>query len=197
MTSEDHMSSNSAVRSIQSPEGLNQLLKKIADGDRTAFAELYGDTSRKLFGILLRLLKRRDLAEEQLQETYVKVWQRAASFDPTKASAIAWMATIARNGALDELRKRPITAETGDEALASLVDQSSGPSARVDQSQTMQRLDRCLQGIGDPQATMIRQAYLDGASRQALAVQFEQPLGTIKTWLRRGLDQLKGCLGEP
>ncbi len=192
-----HTMPYSSTPSAQTPEGLNGLLKAVASSDRSAFAELYRDTSRKIFGILLRLLKRQELAEEILQETYVKIWQGAASFDPTKASAISWMATIARNRALDELRKHSITTEADDETLATLVDHGPGPGVQMEQSEAVQRLERCLQGMGDPHATLIRHAYLDGASREALAAQFEQPVGTVKTWLRRGLNQLKECLGEP
>ena len=97
---------------------INDLLILVARRDRAAFADVYRLTSSKLYGIVLRILHRRDLADEVLQEVYVKIWERAADFDPKKASPITWMATIARNRALDELRrKRPVSIEDHPEAL--------------------------------------------------------------------------------
>jgi RNA polymerase sigma-70 factor (ECF subfamily) len=94
------------------PDQLNDLIRRVAAADRVAFSGLYSATSAKLYGIVLRIVKRRDLADEVLQETYIRIWNNARSFDPTRAAAITWMATIARNRAVDEVRKvRPVALD--------------------------------------------------------------------------------------
>lgn len=187
-------SRQSSSEDAPSPEHLTAWLARVADGDRVAFNALYAATARKLFGILLRLLQQENRAEEQLQETYIKIWQQAATFNPAKASAITWMASIARHGALDSLRKR--TLNIIDAELEVMATAELGPSARLSHSQRAQQLQACLEGLEPSHARMIERAYLEGASRKQLAADFEQPVNTVKTWLHRGLSQLKSCLGD-
>ena len=196
MTTEHRPMAEPLEHSGQTPEGLSQLLGLVAKGDRNAFSQLYSDTSRKLFGVLLHLLRRQDWAEDHLHDTYVKIWQRAASFQPQTASAMTWMISIARNSALDEIRRRRLYESHDEDAVAGSVDPESNPRLEVERTQQWQRLDGCLQSLGDPQAAMIKQAYLDGTSRKQLASQFQRPENTVKTWLHRGLSQLKDCMGE-
>ena len=152
--------------------------------------------SAKLFGIILRILKRRDIADEVLQEVFVKVWDRAADFDPKIASPITWMATIARNRALDELRrKRPDSIEDYPE----LLDVASGEESALStvmRGEDGKRLADCLSRLEDAKRQMVVLAYCEGLSRDELAEKYGQPANTIKTWLRRSLAQLKGCLGS-
>jgi RNA polymerase sigma-70 factor (ECF subfamily) len=176
-------------------QSLAKVMAQVAQGNREAFAELYQATCRKLFGIVVRILKRRELAEEVLQEIYLKIWDKAADFDTDRASPISWMATIARNRALDEVRKRQLSLVDDADAMEEAVDESSSPSGKIEQSQAQQQIDRCLETLGEPRSSMIRLAYLDCFSRQQLAERFTQPVGTIKTWLHRSLKQLKDCLG--
>lgn len=176
-------------------EKLVTLLERVSMGDRQAFAALYHATSRKLYGIVLRILGRESVAEEILQEVYLKIWGSAASFDPSVASPITWMAAIARNRALDEVRKRQPSMDDDDSTLASIDDDSLTPSDSTEMTQELERLHRCLQNLVKPRDEMILLAYLYGYSRDTLASKYQQPVGTIKTWLHRSLKQLKDCLG--
>ncbi|MEQ1669361.1 MAG: sigma-70 family RNA polymerase sigma factor [Hyphomicrobium sp.] len=175
---------------------LSNLLGRVALKDRAAFADVYRATSSKLYGITLRILRRPDLADEVLQEVYVKVWDRAADFDPKIASPITWLATIARNRALDEVRKkRPESIEDYPE----LLDVESGEEtalAAVMRGEDGKRLADCLSRLEDGKRQMVVLAYCEGLSRDELAEKYGQPANTIKTWLRRSLAQLKGCLGS-
>ncbi|MGI9511714.1 MAG: sigma-70 family RNA polymerase sigma factor [Anderseniella sp.] len=181
---------------LASPSDLVDILRRVADGDRRAFAELYRATSLKLFGIIFRILKRQEPAEEVLQEVYCKIWENVGSFDPTRASPITWMATIARNRALDEVRKREPNLVANAADVYDVVDPGKMPSEQVEMSEELHRLEACLEGLEEDRRAAIKLAYLDGFSRKELAEQFDQPVGTIKTWLYRGLKQLKDCLGS-
>lgn len=175
---------------------LSDLLSRVAKREKSAFASLYQATSSKLYGIVLRILKRREIADEVLQEVYVKIWERAADFDPAYGSPISWMATIARNRALDEVRRRtPVVSDLSDEALQ-LPDTAILASEAVERSEDYLRLERCLQALEMEKQTIVRLAYLDGWSREELSQKFAAPVPTIKTWLHRSLKQLKDCLGS-
>ena len=173
---------------------LAQLLERAGNGDREAFAEVYAATAVKLFGIVSRILRRRELAEEVLQEVYLRIWERASDFESSRASPITWMAAIARNRALDELRRRELNYVPAGEEVLEFPDSSKLASEQVELSEELQRLEQCLSELEPERRDAIRLAYLDGLSRKELAARFNLPLGTIKTWLHRGLKQLKDCL---
>ena len=181
-----------------STRDLEQLLARAADGDMDAFGQLYHATSAKLFGIVLRILKNRAQSEDILQEIYVRVWERAGDFEPGRASIITWMATIARNRAIDALRRdkrHEVVVDDFDiDQLADHDDLSVADD--VERNDALRQLEICLGGLDDERRTMVRLAYLDGFSRAELAERFAQPVGTIKTWLHRSLKQLKECLGS-
>lgn len=176
-------------------QDIAQLLDRVARKDRVAFSALYQATSAKLFGIVLRILQRRDLADEVLQEVYVKIWDKAADFDARLASPVTWLAAIARNRALDEVRrKRPLSIEDHPE----LLDVASGEEsalAKVMRGEDGRRLAECLTQLDPIRRDMVVLAYCEGLSRDELASKYGQPVNTIKTWLRRSLAALKGCLG--
>lgn len=177
---------------------LSILLSRVAARDGEAFAQLYRATHLKLFGIVLRILRRHDLAEDILQEIYVRIWDRASSFDPGRGSPIAWLAAIARNRALDELRRarKSPDGENGDDGDVELVpDPEKSPAEKVEVDEELLRLEECLGKLEEEQRDAVRLAYLDGLSRKELADRFGRPLGTVKSWLRRSLKQLKDCLG--
>ena len=181
---------------LMTADGLALLLQRVAAGDRTAFAALYSATSAKLYGIVLRILKRRDVADEILQDVYVKFWERAGDYQPGRASPVTWMATIARNRALDELRK---TAPVSLEDMPAGFDPAGNEPDALDllaSSQDGQHLRDCLQGLEAEKREAVTLAYLDGMSRQDLSQRFGKPVATIKTWLHRSLAQLKDCLGS-
>ena len=175
-------------------ESLANLLLKVAQEDRLAFSELYEATHRKLFGIVYRILKNQAASEEVLQEVYLKVWEKAASFDASVASPITWMATIARNRTIDEVRKNTLPDSDVDVDFDLIADDSMAPDDSFTKSRDLLKLEACLAELESPRAEMIKAAYLDGFSRQELAERFEQPLGTIKTWLHRSIKQLQGCM---
>lgn len=175
---------------------LADLLARVARQDPPAFARLYNMTSAKLYGIVLRICRRPDVAQELLQEVYIRIWQRAADFDPARASPITWMATIARNRALDEVRvKRPASVEDEPSALE-VADPGRLPSEWAELADDARRLEDCLGGLEADRSDMIRLAYVAGLSREELAQRYARPVATIKTWLHRGLKQLKDCLGS-
>ncbi len=149
----------------------------------------------KLFGVVLRILRREDLAEEVLQEIYVSIWENAAKFDANRASPISWMATIARNRAIDTIRRRQPDIVEDDHLMNNVIDETAKPAQLLEMSDDLRRLEHCLDGLDEVRSEMVRLAYLEGYSRQELAARFDQPVGTIKTWLRRSLMQLRDCLG--
>lgn len=176
----------------QSLELVN-LLDAVARGDRWALSEVYARTSAKLYGICLRLLGSEADAQDALQEAYVTVWQKAARFDASKASPITWLSVLARNKAIDRLRQRPIGGEELDEA-ASIPDAGLSALELVEQAQEADRLSRCLDELEERSRTMIHAAFLEGATYSELAERESVPLGTMKSWIRRGLIRLRGCL---
>ncbi len=175
---------------------LDQLLASVASGDEAAFAELYQATSSKLLGVALRILKSRELAEEVLQEAFFKVWERAGDYNPAIAAPVTWMAAIVRNRALDEARRRVIRPTADESELENLESEDEHPIAALERAEDVERLMRCLDGLEPDKQQMVRLAYLDGMSREALAKRFDRPEGTIKTWLHRSLAQLRGCLEQ-
>ena len=179
-----------------SPQGLVLLLQRVAGQDRAAFAALYSATSAKLYGIVLRILRRRDLADEILQDVYVKVWERAGDFDAGRASPVTWMAAIARNRALDEVRRKAPVSLEDMPAGFDVASEAAHPLDLMARSEDGRRLADCLGGLEPDKREIVMLAYLDGCSREELGRRFSAPVATIKTWLHRSLAQLKDCLGS-
>lgn len=174
---------------------LRQLLTQVAQGDRTAFGRLYDIVSGRLFGIIGRILPRRELAEDALQETFMRIWQKARSYDQTIASPMAWMATIARNQAIDlKRRSAERLAAAATEVDETLADDSPDPESLAGQAGELRRLSECLQGLPDERQQLVLLAYRQGFTREELAERFHRPVTTIKTLLRRSLIALKECL---
>ena len=172
---------------------LADLMARVAAKDRAAFAELYRATSPKLYGVVARILVHGE-ASEALQEAFVKIWERAADYDATKGSPLAWMATIARNRALDEARKRrPVSLEDMPDGFEPAAE-TQDPLASRSRSESYAALIRCLEKLEPDKREMVLAAYYRGASREALAERYKTPVGTVKTWLRRSLAQLRDCL---
>ncbi len=175
---------------------LSGLLGRVAAGDEAAFAALYRATSGRLNGVVARILPARDAAAEALQDAYVRIWTKAADFDPARGSALAWMAAIARNRALDEVRRvRPVSLEDMGEGFEPAADTVDPLSAR-EKSEGLQALIACLEGLDEEKRAILMLAYYRGASCEALAKRFGRPVPTIKTWLHRSLAQLRMCLGS-
>jgi RNA polymerase sigma factor (sigma-70 family) len=170
-------------------------LARVAAGDRAALRLVYQDTSAKLFGVCLRILNDRSEAEDVLQDVYVTVWRKAAAFDPGRASPITWLVAIARNRAIDRLRSSAMSRRMEPiESADAVSDPSPAALERVELAQQHQRLAGCLEELEARQAAAIRTAFLDGATYEELAARMSVPLGTMKSWIRRGLLKLRACL---
>ncbi len=171
------------------------LLAAVANGDAAAFERLYGATRAKLYGVLLRILGKPELADEVMQEAYVKVWKMAAKFDPTIASPITWMVAIARNRAIDIVRKKgEVSIEEEPDALNVAAD-TPPPLARREMTEELKRLLACLGKLDPEKQRIVLLAYYSGWSRDQLARKLDIPVNTIKTWLRRSLLEIRGCMG--
>lgn len=174
---------------------LSQLLSRVAQADRAAFARLYDLVSGRLFGVIGRILPRSELAEDALQETFVRIWQRAQTYDASIASPMAWMATIARNQAID-LRRRAaekLSAASG-ELDETMADASPDPERLAEQAGELRQLQDCMGRLPEERQQMVLLAYRQGFSREELAERFKRPVTTVKTLLRRSLIALKECL---
>jgi RNA polymerase sigma-70 factor (ECF subfamily) len=170
-------------------------INRIAAGDKAALRLVYAETSAKLFGVCLRILGERSEAEDVLQEVYLTVWRKAASFDESVASPNTWLVAIARNRAIDRLRASGASrAALPIEAAADVADESMSAVERLEIDEDRARLRECLRELEQRQAAAIRAAFLDGFTYDELAAKASVPLGTMKSWIRRGLMKLRACL---
>jgi RNA polymerase sigma-70 factor, ECF subfamily len=177
-------------------DDLSNLLSRIAMRDAAAFAALYKQTNAKLYGVVARILTRGDAAADALQEVYVRIWEKAGEFDSLKGSPLAWMATIARNRALDEVRRvRPVSLEDQPEGFEPAAEEID-PLAARERSEGLTALVDCLKALDEEKRAIVLLAYYRGSSREALAKRFGRPVPTIKTWLHRSLAQLRDCLAS-
>lgn len=173
-------------------EALNALLQACGKGDRLAFEVMYHATSARLFGICLHYSGNRAEAEEVLQEVYIMTWLKASRFDPQLASAMTWLATMARNKAID--RRRARRPHDPLETITELSTQDSIADS-LEREQEGSQLDRCLETLEEAQQRYIRVAFFEGYSYAELAERHGIALGTMKSWIRRGLLRLRLCLG--
>ena len=173
---------------------LADLLERTAARDRSAFSALYRASSAKLYGVILRILTRRSLADEVLQDVYARIWERAGDFDPTKGSPIAWMAAVARNRALDEIRRAKAVPVSELPDGFDVAAETESPLEAMEQSDRLRALLGCLDRLDSEKREVVLLAYYRGCSREVLAQRFGRPVPTIKTWLHRSLAQLRLCL---
>ena len=177
-----------------SPESLALALSQVARGDRSALERVYRATSPKLLGVCLRILHDRSESEDVLQEVYITVWNRAGAFDPSRGGAIAWLCAVARNRAIDRLRaRRPMESTVSADTLE-LPDMTPSALSGLVASEEEMRLYACLDGLEGPARQAIRTAFLQGVTYEALSQRLDTPLGTVKSWVRRGLMKLRACL---
>jgi RNA polymerase sigma-70 factor (ECF subfamily) len=169
-------------------------MARVARGDRDALQLIYRDTSAKLFGVCLRILRDQGEAEDVLQDVYMTVWRRAETFDPDRASPITWLVAIARNRSIDRLRSGANARRTGPIDAFEVSDSAPGALAVLESGQEHRRLMDCLNELEPRHAAAIRSAFLDGATYDELARRMDIPLGTMKSWIRRSLMRLKDCL---
>lgn len=174
---------------------IEELIGKIALGDRSALAALYDATSGKLFSICLRVLRNRSEAEDAVQEVYLRIWAKADRYAVTGHSPMTWLITVARNLSIDRLRAKKSSYVNLD-SVGELVENRPGPEATSIAASEQRRISACFEELPSDRADAVRAAYLDGASYQALADRFDVPLNTMRTWLRRSLISLKECLSR-
>lgn len=175
------------------PHDITKLIVRTSMKDRNAFDLLYRQTSAKLFGVCLRILRDRAEAEEALQEVYVKIWTKADRFAVSDLSPISWLVAVARNHAIDRIRARRAAAADLDEA-ADVADPRPGPEALALAGSERVRIFQCMEMLEKDRADAVRGAYLSGDSYAELAERFGVPLNTMRTWLRRSLLKLRDCL---
>jgi len=180
---------------------LYHLLAAVALQDRRAFRTLYDATAARLFGFALRVLRKEEQAEEAVQDAFVAIWHAAATYQPHLAAPLTWMATIVRNKALD-VRRRAQAAGAGEadavhvdaDAADLMADTAAGPLARAELSRDARALAECMDTLAGRQRQAIGMAYLHDLSHTDIAGRLGLPIGTVKTWIRRGLDRLRDCL---
>lgn len=175
-------------------EVLGTLMTRIAAGERDALKQLYDATSAKLFGVCLRILSDREECEDVLQDVYVTIWRRADRYDGARASVMTWLSTIARNRAIDRLRARGPMAYAEQVDDLEIADGAESAESLLSAADDRNRLHGCLSELDERTEKVIRTAFFEGVTYEALAQRMEAPLGTVKSWIRRGLAKLKGCL---
>jgi RNA polymerase sigma factor (sigma-70 family) len=186
---------------------LSRLLARAGLGDRAAFATLYERTSSHLFAVVLRINRDRAQAEDILQEVYVNVWRAASSFDAAQSQPLTWLTSIARNRAIDSLRRMqtqpqmrsagPLAEGRGSEdedVYDTVADASPGPLDLLSRAAEARSLTACMDQLSATQRQSVALAFFQGLSHAEIAAQMRQPLGTVKSWVRRALAALKSCL---
>jgi RNA polymerase sigma-70 factor, ECF subfamily len=176
--------------SLSSPD---VLVEAVARGSELALKRLYALESPRLYGIALRIVRRPEIAAEVLQDAFVQIWQNARTFVPERGAAAAWMTGIVRFRALDAVRRHGREILSGDSALG---DSPVEPEAltKLAADADAQALRRCLETLEENQRRSVMLAFVEGFSHGEIAKQLSAPLGTVKSWVRRGLMALKGCL---
>ena len=183
---------------------LSRLLGRAGLGDRAAFATLYDRSSAHLLGVILRIQRDRAQAEDILQEVYVNVWRAARSFDAAQSQPLTWLTSIARNRAIDSLRRTQtqpqlqtqfINPDNEDsDVYDTVASDAPGPLDLLSRASDARALAACMEGLSAPQRQSVALAFFDGLSHAEVAENMGQPLGTVKSWVRRALLSLKSCL---
>lgn len=188
------------------PSVLATLIARVAHEDAAAMRTLYELTAAKLFGVALRILVKREWAEEALQESFVNIWRHAGDYRENLAAPLTWMSAIVRNRSLDCLRRQRPAGTEGGYGAAGLVEWSDAldetlagdardPADAALLSQSARRLAHCMRRLDAHQRQAVALAYLRDASHGEIAEMLAVPLGTVKSWVRRGLEKLKACMG--
>jgi RNA polymerase sigma factor (sigma-70 family) len=174
-------------------------LAACARGDDRALRSIYDRDGRRLLGVALRIVRRRQVAEDVLHDAFLNIWTRAASFDPARGEGRGWIYSVVRHQALSVVRAGGRELQLGQEGLdaieAEVVSHAAGLPDAFERQQDMGRLHDCLVGLDEAKRNSILYAYVDGCSHAEIAQRMQSPLGTIKAWIKRGLNALKECMG--
>ena len=185
--------------STDDPQQLKTWLAAVAKKDAQAFRSLYDATSPKLFGFVLRILIKREWAEEVLQESFVNIWNNAASYQSHLAAPMTWMTTIVRNKAFDMLRRVDDVVEIDNDTfdkdvMDALESPDPTPIESLQMTDNAKALARCFARLEGLHQQAIALAFYHDLSHNEVAEQLKLPIGTVKTWIRRGLERLRICL---
>jgi len=183
---------------------LASLLARTGLGDRAAFATLYEQTSAHLLGVVMRIQRDRALAEDILQEVFVNVWRAAQSFDAAQSQPLTWLTSVARNRTIDSLRRAHVQPQlktnvsTNDDeetdVYDTVADDAPGPLDLLSRASESRALAMCMEVLSPQQRQSVALAFFDGLSHAEVAESMREPLGTVKSWVRRALMSLKNCL---
>jgi RNA polymerase sigma factor (sigma-70 family) len=175
---------------------LMELLARTALADQRAFAELYRMTSAHLYAVALRILRDAGAAEEVLQESFVNVWHHAGSYVAAKSQPLTWLTSIVRNRCLDQLRRREVetVAMDDDEEGLAIAAEDPTPLEMLLSGADARAVGACVEALEQGQKQAIALAFFQGLSHSELAHHLREPLGTVKSWIRRGLERLRACL---
>ncbi|AUM13489.1 sigma-70 family RNA polymerase sigma factor [Ketobacter alkanivorans] len=174
-----------------------QLLSRCGLRDQQAFLALYDATSAKLYGLILRIVKRDTWAQDVLQEAYMKIWTASGSYEAAKANPMTWMTHVARNRALDWLRSREVSQSSRNVDIDEQLELSAHTDPLRDATTHCElvRLNDCMQLLNEQHRQSIRLMYLDGLTYEEVANRLSKPTGSVKSWVRRGLQRVRECLG--
>jgi RNA polymerase sigma-70 factor, ECF subfamily len=175
---------------------LASLLWRVAAGDRVAFRHLYDVQVSRLYSVAVRITRQGPLAADVVHDAFLQIWRNAASFDPARGNAEAWLLSVVRYRALDIARRRG--REVSDADTPERVDEDPDPLTRLEQIRDATALRSCLSEMDEERRRVIVLAFVDGLSHSEVAERLHAPLGTVKSWIRRGLQSLRACLeGTP
>ncbi len=186
---------NTAMRLISQREDATdpaELLTQVGHGNRAAFQQLYDLQSSRLYAVALRITRQAPLASDAMHDAFLQVWRNAASFDPARGNAEAWLVTLVRYRALDIVRRRG--REVSNEGMPEQVDPEPDPLSQLSQGREARALHACLAELAEERRRLIVMAFVDGLSHSEVAERARMPLGTVKSWIRRGLQALRACL---
>lgn len=178
---------------------LLRLLRHASKGDQSAFQALYRQTSARLYAVALRLLRRRDWADEVMQEAYVRIWHNASEYVSERGHVLTWMISILRYRAIDRIRReraRGWSGDTHDGEDEEAASEDDNPLLLLQSHRRADQLNNCMNGLREEQRQCIASAFFDGYTHEELSERLQTPLGTIKSWVRRGLQALRRCLEQ-
>ena len=170
------------------------LMTEVARGERAALSRLFQTEAGRLIAIAQRILRRRDLAEEAVQESFVAIWNRAGQYAPGNGTARGWMTTIVRNRALNMLRDGARMEYHDSDVLAEMGDRNADAVNAFDALAERDALRKCLGLLDEPKRRAILLCYVTGLNHGEAAATLDKPLGTVKAWIRRGVTSLQECL---
>ncbi len=192
---------NRFMRTREPDHELTRLIARVAARDELAFKALYDQSASKLYGLALRVVNNRTWAEDVLQEAFLQIWRSASDYRGDLSPPMAWMGLMVRSRALDFLRRRTaeranVTQELDDPMAETLESDTPNPMDTALASQQARALHECLGKLENQQREVVSLAYLRDLSHSELASQLRLPLGTVKTWIRRAMEQLRGCMAR-